>query len=78
MTDSSGTVQSGMDINPGDTFNIGSKVKKSGMYICAPCGDKKRFRENQEFPNCFSCLEGKVYNEDVYIKDLGLWEFIKE
>ena len=71
------TAEKSIEINPGDTFDTGTRVKRGGLYICAPCGDTKRFKRNQTFPRCFSCMEGKTYNEDKYVKDLGLWEFIE-
>ena len=64
------------NVKKGDTFNIAHTVIKNGTYICVPCGYKKYFKEGEVFPSCFSCLRGKKYKDDIYMKDLGLWEFI--
>ena len=63
---------------PKNTFEIDSMAKQDGMYICVPCGYKKRFRQGDIFPRCFSCLKKKTYNGDKYIKGLGLWELLEE
>lgn len=60
-----------------DTFDVRSKVPKSGIYVCVPCGRKQEFKKGECFPLCFSCLEGKKYNGDNYMKGLGLWELLK-
>ena len=64
-------------IKIGDTFNVESKVPKDGAYICVPCGRKQKFKKDECFPLCFSCLEGKKYNGDHYMRGLGLWELLK-
>ncbi len=61
-----------------DTFNVESIVPKSGIYICVPCGYKRAFKKGDCFPLCFSCLEGKKYNGDRYMKGLGLWELLED
>ena len=66
------------EVKKGDTFDVGSKVLRNGTYICVPCGYRSEFSRGDTFPQCFGCLKGKKYEGDDYIKDLGLWELIKE
>lgn len=64
-------------VQQGDTFDVGHKIKKSGVYVCVPCGYTCILKKGAVFPRCFNCLVNKKYNGDDYIKDLGLWEFLK-
>lgn len=65
-----------IQIKTGDTFNVETRVPQNGTYICVPCGYKKEFKKDECFPLCFSCLEGKKYKDDHYLKGLGLWELM--
>jgi len=71
-------VEISKNVERGDTFDVGQKVKKSGRYICVPCGYTHTFREGSVFVSCFGCLEGKKYNGDDYMRNLGLWEFLED
>lgn len=61
----------------GAVFNVESMVPQNGTYVCVPCGYKKELKAGECFPLCFSCLEGKKYNNDHYMKGLGLWELLE-
>jgi len=64
-------------IIPGDTFDVGTRVKREGCYICVPCGYRCRFAFGDIFPRCFGCLEGEANREnEEFLKDLGLWEYL--
>ena len=76
MYNKSSSHRNSLKVQYGNTFNIGDRVQKGGMYVCVPCGYKKQFKKGDVFPRCFVCLEGKKYKGDDYFKDLGLWEFL--
>ena len=66
------------DITQKNTFNIGWIVKRSGIYICVPCGYKCDFKIGDILPECFGCMKGKKYDGDDYFSKLGLWELLVE
>lgn len=63
-------------VQRGDTFNIGEEVYVEGMYICVPCGYKRRYNRGEKFIRCFKCLKGELDEGKPFIKDLGLWEYL--
>lgn len=40
----------------GILYKVGQKVKVAGLYVCVPCGNKKRFQEGDVFPQCLGCM----------------------
>jgi len=47
-------------------LEVGWRVKQDGMYVCVPCGYRRRFNEGDIFPSCFACLKNKKYDDDIY------------
>jgi len=56
------------------TYDTGSIVEVSGMYICVPCGMKMQLDKGEIFPQCSECMKSKKYEGDNYFQELGLWE----
>jgi len=47
-------------------FSVGSVVRTSGYYVCAPCGYKKFLKKNDLFPKCSSCRgQNKIWRLDM-------------
>ena len=59
------------------TFNIGDKVEIEGNYVCVPCGYHRRYKKGERFERCFKCLKGTRDEGRIFIKDLGLWEYLE-
>jgi hypothetical protein len=55
-------------------FKVGEAVQKAGIYICVPCGYKKKYKAGERFARCLSCMRGKQYEGDDFFHDLELWE----
>jgi len=77
MENSNETIADDQIIKVGDIFDVGRTVPQTGRYICVPCGYTRHLQKGTIFPQCFSCIEGKKYNGDIYFKDLGLWELLQ-
>ena len=55
------------------TYEVGSRVKENGWYVCVPCGYKRMLKKGERFPSCLRCMEE---SENEYARDLELWEKI--
>ncbi|MBI4262510.1 hypothetical protein HY624_03220 [Candidatus Uhrbacteria bacterium] len=64
----------------GDTFDTGSQVEANGLYVCAPCGYKKRLETGEIFPECDSCTRKneEEVDEDDRMPPSGIWEFVSD
>jgi len=65
-------------VNDGVIFSVGTIVQKTAMYICVPCGSKKRLIKGGLFPRCLSCMKKEKFNDDDFFKNLEQWEFVEE
>ena len=62
----------------GDTFDTGAQVEANGVYVCAPCGYKKKLETGEIFPECDSCTRKneEEVDEDDRMPPSGIWEFV--
>jgi len=40
----------------GILYKVGEKVRISGLYVCVPCGYKKKLEVGNTFPPCEGCM----------------------
>lgn len=51
----------------GILYKIGQRVTISGLYVCVPCGYKRRLRVGDVFPACMGCMR---VSREVTIMDI--------
>ena len=40
----------------GILYKVGEKVKIRGVYVCVPCGYKRKFKIGDIFSSCLGCM----------------------
>jgi hypothetical protein len=64
-------------------YKIGEIVRVSGLYVCVPCGYKKRLNAGDTFPSCVNCMqkqkeEQDEFSPDAFAVNLETWELLEQ
>lgn len=67
----------------GIVYKVGEKVRVSGLYVCVPCGYRKRLSAGDTFPSCTNCLrkqqeEVDEFDPDAFAENLETWELLEQ
>ncbi|MDO8581961.1 MAG: hypothetical protein Q7S16_03725 [bacterium] len=61
----------------GETFDTGTSVHAGGVYVCSPCGYKKKLEPGDTFPECDSCMKKSGSDEEEEgPAPSGIWEYV--
>jgi len=50
-------------------YKIGEKVQISGLYVCVPCGYKRKFAAGDVFAECMGCMKTSKPVSDEEIQE---------
>ena len=50
-------------------YKVGQKVKINGLYVCVPCGYKKRYTVGDVFAPCTGCMRVSRPVSDVEFQE---------
>jgi len=63
-------------------YKIGEMVRVAGLYVCVPCGYRKRLNAGDTFPSCLNCMrkqqELDEFDPDAFAENLETWELLEQ
>ena len=63
----------------GILYKLGEKVKIRGLYVCVPCGYKRRLKRGNVFPSCIGCMSvSRWVTNDEFLEAEAMGEEVDE
>ena len=76
----------------GILYKVGDKVRINGLYVCVPCGYRRRFKVGDTFGECLGCMRttmpiansimeegsGVTFDGEELAEGLEIWELLRE
>jgi len=59
-------------------YKGGTRIRISGVYVCVPCGYRRRFNKGEIFPRCIKCMDKKQFQDEELDSNPGIWELTRK